>query len=79
MADDDLAYGEYIPGSGHREGESDRGFLGDTYRAFTGRKPQQGQEQPVCIHHHDNGGVEIGGGNETEKQIANSWVAYSRM
>jgi hypothetical protein len=59
MADDDLAYGEYIPGSGHserRDGEGDRGLLGDAFRAFTGRRPQgQGQAQTVSIVQHHSG------------------------
>jgi hypothetical protein len=46
MADDDLAYGDYHGQGGEGE-ETDRGFLGDTYRRFTGRKPQDQGQQPV--------------------------------
>jgi len=44
MADDDLAYGDYHGQGGE---ETDRGFLGDTFRRFTGRKPQDQGQQPV--------------------------------
>lgn len=46
MADDDLAYGDYH-GQG-REEETDRGFLGDTFKKFTGRvRPQDQGQQSV--------------------------------
>jgi hypothetical protein len=47
--DDDLAYGEYHGQGPPEEEESDRGFLGDTYRRFTGRtnQPQQGQSVSI--------------------------------
>lgn len=41
---DDLAYGEYIQGAGE---ETDRGFLSDTFKKFTGRKPQDQDQQSV--------------------------------
>ncbi|TLD28039.1 phospholipase D/nuclease [Venturia nashicola] len=46
MADDDLAYGDYHGHGG--EEETDRGFLGDAFKRFTGRaRPQeQGQQSP---------------------------------
>jgi hypothetical protein len=43
MADDDLAYGDY---HGHGGEETDRGFLGATFRRFTGGVQNQSQ-QPV--------------------------------
>jgi hypothetical protein len=37
-SDDDLAYGQYHGQGGE---ESDRGFLGDAFNRFAGRRPQQ--------------------------------------
>lgn len=45
MADDDLAYGDYHGQGG--EAETDRGFLGDTFKKFTGRARPQDQGQSV--------------------------------
>ena len=42
MADDDLAYGEY---HGQGEGETgERGFLGDAYKRFAKKRPQDSQQ-----------------------------------
>lgn len=46
MADDDLAYGDYH-GQGPPEGESERGFLGDTYRRFAGFAGRSSQPQDI--------------------------------
>lgn len=66
MGDDDLAYGHnpYAHGGGPPE-ETDRGFLGDTYRRFAGfGKNTQGQQESVGRR----GGVVLR--NETEKQLS---------
>lgn len=45
MADDDLAYGDY---HGQEGEDMDRGFLGDTFKKFTGRvRPQDQGQQSV--------------------------------